>query len=74
VQSEPGGAPAGADGAPDDVAHRLARLQTLDLAEMREEWRRFYRAEPPRVSRDLMMRALAYRMQENALGGLSRAT
>src|SRR5271166_1141772 len=40
----------------------------------RQEWRRLYRAEPPRLSRDLMMRAIAYRIQEIAFGGLSKAT
>ena len=57
-----------------DVADRLAPLQTLELGAMRQEWRRLYRAEPPRLSRDLMMRALAYRIQEIAFGGLSKAT
>jgi hypothetical protein len=52
----------------------LVRLQSLDLAKMRQEWRRLYRADPPRMSRGLMMRALAYRIQEIAFGGLSRAT
>ncbi len=51
-----------------------ARLETLDLSAMRQEWRRLYRAEPPRLSRDLMMRAIAYRIQEIAFGGLSKAT
>ncbi len=53
---------------------RLARLETLDLSAMRQEWRRLYRAEPPRLSRDLMTRALGYRIQEIAFGGLSKAT
>ena len=57
-----------------DVADQLARLQTLDQGALRREWRRLYRAEPPRLSRDLMMRALAYRIQEIAFGGLSKAT
>ena len=57
-----------------DVADRLAGLETLDLSAMRQEWRRLYRAEPPRLSRDLMTRALAYRIQEIAFGGLSKAT
>lgn len=57
-----------------DVADRLAGLVTLDLSAMRQEWRRLYRAEPPRLSRDLMTRALAYRIQEIAFGGLSKAT
>ena len=41
---------------------------------MRQEWRRLYRAEPPRLSCDSMMRALTYRIQEIAFGGLSKAT
>jgi hypothetical protein len=57
-----------------DVTDRLARLETLDLNAIRQEWRRLHRAEPPRLSRDLMIRALAYRIQESAFGGLSKAT
>lgn len=57
-----------------DVADRLTGLETLDVRAMRQEWRRLYRAEPPRLSRDLMTRALAYRIQEIAFGGLSKAT
>jgi len=38
-------------------------------------WRKLYGAAPPlRASRSLMIRAVAYRMQERALGGLSPAT
>ncbi len=67
--------PPASDRAPgSDIADRLARLETLDLSAMRQEWRRLHRAEPPRLSRDLMMRALAYRIQEIAFGGLSKAT
>jgi hypothetical protein len=67
--------PPASDRAPgSDVADRLARLETLDLGAMRQEWRRLNRAEPPRLSRDLMTRALAYRIQEIAFGGLSKAT
>jgi hypothetical protein len=67
--------PPASDRAPgSDVADRIARLATLDLSATRQEWRRLYRAEPPRLSRDLMTRALAYRIQEIAFGGLSKAT
>jgi hypothetical protein len=55
------------------VSEQLARLQTLDGGALWEEWRRLYRAEPPPISRDLRVRALAYRIQELACGGLSRA-
>jgi hypothetical protein len=53
---------------------RLATLPNLSLGDLRLEWRRLFRAEPPRLSRDIMMRAIAYRLQEIAHGGLSRIT
>src|SRR3984893_12628377 len=49
----------------------LSRLPTLDIGELREEWCRLYKADAsPHLSRELMIRAVAYRMQEVALGGL----
>ena len=49
----------------------LLRLPKLDLRELREEWRRLYKADAsPHLSRELLIRAVAYRMQEIALGGL----
>lgn len=56
------------------VAAQLARLRSLTAQELRTEWRRIYRAQPPRISPDLMIRALAYRLQEMTHGGLSKAT
>jgi hypothetical protein len=56
------------------LAERLAVLPTLSLGDLRLEWRRLFRAEPPRLSRDIMIRAIAYRLQEVAEGGLSKAT
>ncbi len=56
------------------VAELLARLNDLTLDELRAEWRRLYRSAPPRLSRDLMKRAIAYRIQEKAFGGLSAAS
>ena len=56
------------------LSDRLAALAGLSLADLRLEWRRLYRAEPPRMSRDIMMRAIAYRLQEIAHGGPSKAT
>jgi hypothetical protein len=55
-----------------EVRESLTQLQTLDGAVLREEWRRLCRSEPPRISRDLLMRALAYRIQERAFGGLPK--
>jgi hypothetical protein len=56
------------------LSDRLAVLAGLSLTDLRLEWRRLYRAEPPRMSRDIMIRAIAYRLQEIAHGGLSKAT
>src|SRR6516164_9917247 len=48
----------------------LSRLPMLDLAELRELWCRLYKTEAsPRLSRELLVRAVAYRMQEVASGG-----
>ena len=51
---------------------RLERLQGLGGSALREEWRRLFRSEPPRISRDLFARALAYRLQELEFGGLPK--
>jgi hypothetical protein len=51
---------------------RIERLQELDGAALREEWRRLCRSEPPRISRDLLMRSIVYRLQELEFGGLPK--
>ncbi len=51
---------------------RLEQLQHLDGAGLREEWRRLRRSEPPRISRDLLLRAITYRLQELEYGGLPK--
>ena len=58
----------------DALSERLAALAQLSLTDLRHEWRRLFRSEPPRLSRDLTTRAIAYRLQEIAHGGLARAT
>ena len=49
-------------------------LADLSLGDLRLEWRQLLRADPPRLSRDIMIRAVAYRLQEIAHGGASKAT
>jgi Protein of unknown function (DUF2924) len=44
------------------------------LDELRQEWRRLYHCEPPRLSRDLLVRGISYRIQELQHGGLSKST
>jgi hypothetical protein len=49
----------------------LSRLLTLDIGELRQQWRGLHKTQAPRhFSRELLVRAVAYRMQEVALGGL----
>jgi hypothetical protein len=49
----------------------LSRLPDLDLGELRQQWRAFYKTEAsPHLSRELLVRAVAHRMQELAPGGL----
>src|SRR6266850_5233644 len=49
----------------------LSRLPKLDIYKLREEWRLLYKADAsPHLSRELLIRAVAYRIQEVALGGL----
>jgi hypothetical protein len=43
----------------------------LDLTELRQQWRTLYKCDAaPHLSRELLLRAVAYRLQEVALGGL----
>ena len=57
-----------------DVAEVLARLSASTIFELRGEWRRLHRTPPPmRLSRDLLMRGITYKLQERPLGGLSES-
>ena len=56
------------------MLRKLEALRDLSPDELRKEWRRLYRSQPPRLSRDLLLRAIAYRIQELCYGGLSKAT
>src|ERR1700758_3695600 len=57
-----------------DLAETLARLSAATIFELRGEWRRLHRAPPPmRLSRDLLMRSITYKLQERRLGGLAKS-
>ena len=49
-------------------------LDDASLDELRCEWRRVYLSEPPRISRDLLIRRVGYRLQEIQHGGLGKST
>ena len=57
-----------------DLASRLSAMEQMDLSSLKGEWRRLYGTEPPQLSRDLILRAVAYRIQERASGGLSKVS
>lgn len=62
----------GTDGALDAQILSLASLTT---SELRALWQRCYQVQVPKgLSRDLLIRFIAYRQQEVALGGLGKAT
>jgi len=55
----------------DRMREALRGLPTLGRTELRAEWRRLYGTEARvRLGRALLLAALAYRLQENAVGGL----
>jgi hypothetical protein len=56
------------------LTENLAALATMSPAQLRAEWRRVYRTSPPRLTPDLLVRGIAYRLQERAQGGLSPST
>src|SRR5262249_43538932 len=47
---------------------------SVSLDEPRREWRRLHHCEPPRLSRDLLVRRIGYRLQELQHGGLCQST
>src|SRR5688500_20289654 len=52
----------------------IGGLADLGLPALRQHWRELYGSEPPvRMSRELIIQAIAYRIQERMFGGLSRA-
>ncbi len=53
---------------------KLAALPTLSSAELKDEWRRFTKSPLPKISPSLLRLALAYKLQAQALGGVSRTT
>lgn len=58
-----------------DIAQEIARIGGMSADALRLEWRRVIGSDPPPAfSKDLLARAIAYRLQEEALGGLSPAT
>jgi hypothetical protein len=60
---------------PESLTREIAALAGASRANLTSRWCVLYDTEAPRrISRDLLRRALAYRLQELALGGLKPST
>ena len=58
----------------DEIATEHARLNSLTIFELRHEWRRLHQTPPPaRLSRDILLRGISYKIQERVCGGLSKS-
>ncbi len=63
------------DADPAAIEAEVAGLEALAIEDLRGIWKRLHHTEPPtRLSRDLLIRGVAYKLQEQAYGGLSSTT
>lgn len=53
---------------------QLAALEQMQRPKLQMEWEQVYRRPAPCLSADLLRLGIAYRLQEKAHGGLSRAS
>ncbi len=54
-----------AHGIAEGLDSKLAALTGMNVGDLRAEWRRLYRAQPPRrASRDLLELSVAWKLQE----------
>jgi hypothetical protein len=54
------------------LAEQIEALRSLGTAELRQEWQRVWKEPAPRLGHDLLRRGLAWKLQEQACGGLPR--
>jgi Protein of unknown function (DUF2924) len=60
---------------PEELSAEIASLSKLDIDELRERWKGIYGKAPSReIGRSFLTRAIAYRLQERAHGGLKPST
>ena len=60
---------------PNSVSQQLAELSELSMSNLKTFWRRQYQVPVPKgMSRDLLTRFIAHRIQEQAFGVLSKST
>ncbi len=58
-----------------DISIEIDKLTDYNLTELRKRWTRMFGVSVPRgLSHDMLIRGIAYKIQEQAHGGLSQAT
>src|SRR6476620_2750261 len=68
-KAQPGSAPA------EEIEPKVAAIGAMNVYELRALWRKQRGIDPPAgLTKDLIARALTYRLQEQAFGGLSAST
>src|ERR1019366_8929832 len=59
----------------EELAREITRLPALDVPALRQRWAALFGADPsPNLGRALLIRAIAYRLQEKAFAGLKPST
>jgi len=58
----------------DDISQKLAELPHLSRQQLLDLWHKLYRRPPLGLRREVLIPFLAYRIQENAYGGLKPST
>src|ERR1700674_4296461 len=59
----------------EESAQEITRLPALDVLALRQRWAALFGDDPsPNLGRALLLRAIAYRLQEKALAGLKPST
>ena len=57
------------------ISQEITSLPDQDAVTLRQKWTALFGTDPPiRISRKLMIQALAYRLQEKVFGGLQKST
>jgi hypothetical protein len=60
---------------PAAIEAEVERLRSMSIVELRALWRAKFKSEPPEAfGPDLLRRSIAYKIQEDAYGGLDRTT
>lgn len=59
----------------EELASKIKRLLSLDPATLKEQWKDLFSENPStQIGRSMLIRAIAYRLQERSLGGLKPST